>query len=367
MFTHFTGFDFTKADMNDHLEFEAIDSLTSLPFYYMKSVTKPVLPGQGNALFDLSTQLIDSTISAYMDYYQIEGVVFATLAKDRISYLATYGTKNSYTNQPIKASSLFEVASITKPFLAYAALRLYDKGLLDLDLPLSSYLPFQAISNSEYAQLITARQVLTHQTGLPNWPTGGRLDFKFEPGTGFEYSGSAYQYLGRVMESITGKSIDEIMKEEISVGLGIDHLYFKKSFYAYKNKVHGHFNGFPGVIDLPDQPWMAGSLVTNASALAKFIFAIHNRRGLKDETYEQIFSNYIEIPERYKENNWGYRESMGLGFFIEHAPYGRVFKHSGNNGDFKAVFRYYEDLDKGYILLTNGNTGHFIINAIEKI
>jgi hypothetical protein len=93
---------------------------------------------------------------------------------------------------------------------------------------------------------------------------------------------------------------------------------------------------------------------------------VKNRKGLKPETFEMMLSPQIEVPESFRENNWGFEEYMGLGIFVEKTTYGRVFRHSGNNGDFRAIFRIYDDLDMGYILMTNGNTGKFLINSLEK-
>ena len=236
-----------------------------------------------------------------------------------------------------------------------------------MDKPLYQYLDFDIIAGHPYAKLLTARTVLSHQTGLPNWPRNEKVEFKFEPGTAFGYSGSAYQYLGRVLEKLTNKSINQILIEEVTEPLGIENFYFREHPYAYEHKAHGHYNGYPGVIDLPDEPWIAGSLVTNVASLAKFIFALQERKGLKSETYDLMLKPHVDIPLDFRENNWGYDEYMGLGLFIEKAKHGLVLKHSGNNGDFKAVFRLYDKLKMGYIIMTNGNTGHFIINEIEKV
>ncbi|MEO0638681.1 MAG: hypothetical protein AAFY70_03100, partial [Bacteroidota bacterium] len=121
-----------------------------------------------------------------------------------------------------------------------------------------------------------------------------------------------------------------------------------------------------GLIDFPDQPGVAWSLVTNPQALSKFIFALQDRKGLKPETFELMFSTQTKVPEDFAENNWNAKEHVGIGIFVAEAVHGKVIKHSGNNGDFKAVFRLYDGLDMGYIVMVNGNTGHFILDNIEK-
>jgi len=69
---------------------------------------------------------------------------------------------------------VFEAASLSKPVMAYAVLKLADAGKLDLDKPLSQYLDKPYIDNDERLNLITARRVLTHTTGFPNWRPRGQ-------------------------------------------------------------------------------------------------------------------------------------------------------------------------------------------------
>ncbi|MEO1654539.1 MAG: serine hydrolase domain-containing protein, partial [Bacteroidota bacterium] len=256
---------------------------------------------------------------------------------------------------------------ITKPVFTFAVMRLYERGIIDLDKPLAEYLPFDLIKDHEYAGLITARHVLSHQTGFPNWARGGRLEFLFKPGTDFGYSGEGFEYLKRVLEQITGKEVNQILQEEVVEPLGLSHFYFQKEPYAARHKSHGHFNGYPGLIDLPEKPWVAGCLITNATAFMDFAQAIHERKGLKAETYAEMLKPQSSNPKGYQEGNWGYPEHMGLGWFVENTPYGQVFRHSGNNNDFRAMFRLYDKLGMAYMLIVNGNSGFYLINQLEKV
>lgn len=367
----FSGNTFYRADTLTTKPFEVkANDLQNKVTYFLQPEKQQNFKQKGNLLYNLKEngkQKIDETIKSYMQFYGIEGVSFAALKKGEIIYHETYGVKNNYTKEKVTKNTLFEVASITKPVFSFAVLRLYEKGLIDLDKPLYEYLTFEAISENPYSKLITARIVLSHQTGFPNWAENGKLEFMFKPGTAFGYSGEGYEYLKRVIEKITNKEINQVLNEEVVKPLGLEHMYFMKNDYASKNKSHGHYNSYPGKIDLTDKPWVAGCLVTNAISFSKFMTALQSRKGLKPETFNMMLSSQINIPENYRENNWGFDEYMGLGIFVEKTPYGNVFRHSGNNGDFKAMFRLYDDFDMAYIIMTNGNTGHFLINNIEKI
>lgn len=95
------------------------------------------------------------------------------------------------------------------PVFAFVVLRLVDAKILELDKPLYQYLPEQFISADEsYAKQITARMVLTHTSGMPNWRKAGDernapIPLYFKPGSKFQYSGEGMFYLGQEWSSIS--------------------------------------------------------------------------------------------------------------------------------------------------------------------
>jgi CubicO group peptidase (beta-lactamase class C family) len=87
------------------------------------------------------------------------------------SHVDTYnlGVRRAGTTQAVAATSTFQAASLGKVVLAYTTLRLLDRGVLDLDKPLLTYYPYPRLQAAPRANRITARMVLAHTTGLPNW------------------------------------------------------------------------------------------------------------------------------------------------------------------------------------------------------
>ena len=119
------------------------------------------------------------------------------------------------TGDKVDSNTLFEAASITKPVFAFAVQRLAERGVIDLDKPLWLYLPYPDIAYDERYKLITAKHVLTHRTGFPNWRSmneSGKLDIKFTPGTDYGYSGEGFEYLKMVVEKITGKKVEQVLQ-----------------------------------------------------------------------------------------------------------------------------------------------------------
>ena len=96
---------------------------------------------------------------------------------------------------------------MSKPVFAYLVMKLREKGVLDLDTPLSTYAaPPVELKGDPRATLITARRVLSHTTGLPNWRSKEepfRIDFT--PGDRYRYSGEGYSYLQSVVTHLTGR------------------------------------------------------------------------------------------------------------------------------------------------------------------
>lgn len=367
----FNGRAFVKADTLQTMTIRVLpNKKTGNVNFKLYAVPKPTVGLATNILQNLEDQTtqhdLDEVIKWHMEYYQIEGVSFAAFKDGRITYKQAYGVKNNYTKEAVDESTLFEVASITKTVFAYTVMRLYEKGIIDIDEPLYKHLPFERSSNSAYNELLTARIVLSHKSGLPNWGYSSDIEYKFEPGTEYGYSGEAFEYLKRVIEKITDKSIDEVLDAEVVTPLGLENMYFNRQQTGMRLKAYGHSNTFATVKKMPSATGVAYSLTTNPASLAKFIVAIQERKGLKPETFDLMFSKQTTLPEDVRSNVWNYNEYMGLGFFIEEAPYGKVIRHSGSNGNFRAIFRIYDALGMGYIITTNGNSGGFILDNIER-
>ena len=261
--------------------------------------------------------LIDDFIKQYQEYYEIPGVSLAIIKDGQVVYHNTYGVKNTYTKEPVDGNTLFEAASITKTVFAFAVNSLAEKGIIDLDKPLYQYLPFDEIAYDDRYKLMTARHVLSHQTGLPNWAymnPDGRPDLKFTPGTGYGYSGEGFEYLKRVVVKITGKDIGTVLEEEVINPLGLKNMYFEKSDYLAKVVANGHYENFPSRADLPDSPGMAWSMHTEALSFSTFVLALLDRKGLNPATYDEMFRIQSVVPLDEDEKKQGLEIYYGLGY-----------------------------------------------------
>ena len=164
---------------------------------------------------------LEAGIPELMQEAKVPGLAVTLIQHDDIVWSQVYGVRDRDTKAPVTLGTLFEAASLTKPLFAYAALKLCEQGVLDLDIPLVEYLPDDHLSIPlpssgplperlvlEKPQLgrITLRQVLSHTTGFPNWPSKEQpLKSYFTPGERFSYSGASYSVLQSIVEILTGQ------------------------------------------------------------------------------------------------------------------------------------------------------------------
>lgn len=312
---------------------------------------------------------VDHFIETYQKYYQIPGVSLALIKDGGMVYYKTYGVRNTFTGEKVDENTLFEAASITKPVFAFAVQKLSERGIIDLDKPLYLYLPYADIESDERYKLMTARHVLTHRTGFPNWRSmnpDGKLNLRFTPGTEFNYSGEGFEYLKMVVEKITGKKVEQVLQEEVISPIGLYHTFFSRNDSLKRMAANGHYDMLPTPDELPESPGMAYSMYTEARIFTKFALYLLEQKGLNAQTYQtmlQKHSDYVYKPGDEKPKVPTY---MGMSLSIRETPFGKSFGHGGNNGDFKCRFEVYKDLKMGYVIFTNSNTSDALLDACHS-
>ena len=312
---------------------------------------------------------VDNLIESYQKYYRIPGVSLALIKDGKVVYHKVYGVTNAMTGEKVNDLTLYEAASITKPVFAFAVQRLAERGVIDLDKPLYLYLPYDDIAYDDRYKLITARHVLTHRTGFPNWRSmneDGKLNLKFTPGTGYGYSGEGFEYLKMVVEKITGKKVEQVLQEEVITPMGLYHTFFSKNDSLQRMVAYGHFDGLPSNNDLPESPGMAYSMHTEANIFTRFMLYLLEQNGLKREMYDTMFQKHSEYNYDPGEEKPKIPAYMGMSLEIRETPYGKSFGHGGNNGDFKCKFEVYKDQKMGYAIFTNSSTSDLLLENIPK-
>ena len=115
----------------------------------------------------LTAEQLDSFLSEQMEELNMPGLSIAIVNNGSVVYHRTLGVKNAQSGELIDKQTAFEAASITKSVFAYYIMRMVDEGVIDLDTPLHEYLPNYDLDHDPRYTSITARLILTHQSGLP--------------------------------------------------------------------------------------------------------------------------------------------------------------------------------------------------------
>ncbi len=183
---------------------------------------------------------------------QIEGIVDQAMIDDpipgfalcivwdgQVVYSEGFGLADLEEKRPVTPQSLLMQGSVTKSFTAMAVLRLAEQGLIDLDAPVTDYLPYFSMADERYRE-ITVRMLLSHRAGLPDSPDFwqepldtamnpleqavrdlNELTLLFAPDTGWSYSSYGYSALGAIIAAVTGQPFERYMQEEWLEPLGM--------------------------------------------------------------------------------------------------------------------------------------------------
>src|SRR5262245_27623428 len=165
---------------------------------------------------------LPETIHSLLSRYEVPGATIAVVKDGRLAENVAYGVKNTTTGERTEVDTVFEAASLSKPVFAYAVLWMAQRGELDLDKPLIDDVDRSEIAGDTRVRKITARIVLSQSSGLPNWrPRDSRLAIAFTPGERFSYSGEAFVWLQRVVEKISGQSLEDFMRDRVLAPFGM--------------------------------------------------------------------------------------------------------------------------------------------------
>lgn len=234
----------------------------------------------GGPKADDRTVFFDREISRLMQEAGVPGLSIAVIRKGKISWSGAFGVRDRKSGEPVDENTMFEAASLTKTVTAFAALRLVEQGRLDIDRPLHEYFPageYQKLDGDKRYEKLTARLILTHMTGLPNWG----VRFIREPGERFGYSGEGFLYLGRAVAAISGRSLQDFAKQEIFEPLGMAHTSFvwNETYAADGASAHDAHGKSAGLRKITEANG-ASSLLTTARDYGSFLCAMLDDRGL---------------------------------------------------------------------------------------
>jgi len=311
-------------------------------------------------------------LEALMRERKVPGISLVIIENAEIALHMELGLKNSQKKDPIDENTIFETASLSKPVFTYGILKLVENGKLDLDKPLSEYLYYTDITNDQRVNFITARMVLTHTSGFPNWrPKNEPLKIYFQPGERFSYSGEGFLYLQKVVEHISGLSLEKYMLKNVFVPLKMSHSSF--IWTNESKKANGHNSDGSPIEKVREVPQNAAfTLHSNPLDYAKVVIAILNGVGLNSKTITEMLRPQIKVQEGSTnsiENYTGQLSnsvSWSLGWGIQFTEMGDSFWHWGDNKGFKSFILGSKSHNHAMIIFTNSSNGLMLISEMIK-
>jgi CubicO group peptidase (beta-lactamase class C family) len=301
-------------------------------------------------------------------YRQFNGT--ALVAEDgKVVYKGAFGMANMEWNIPNAPDTKFRLGSITKQFTATLILQLVEQGKIKLDGKLSDYLPEY---RKDTGEKVTIHHLLTHTSGIPSYTSQPGFfenvsrnpykvadfvkkyasgDLEFEPGSKFFYNNSGYFLLGAIIERVTGKTYEQVLKENIFDPLGMknsgyDHYdtILQKRAAGYRPTPNGYINA--PYLDM-SLPYAAGSLYSTVEDLYLWDQALYTDKLLTAESKALMYKPFLE---QYA-YGWVVRDAS---FKVNGQPLPLITHDGGINGFTTRIVRYPKE--KNLIVLLD-NTG----------
>jgi CubicO group peptidase (beta-lactamase class C family) len=301
------------------------------------------------------------------------GLAIGIVKDGRLVYARGFGVmKLGEAEQPVTPETIFHMASVTKPFVGTAVMQLVEQGRVDLDSPVTKYLPYFELKDDRFAS-ITVRHLLTHTSGMPDvddyrWDKpeydAGSLErhvrslrdkpLLWAPGTKFAYSNLGYEVLGDLVAKASGKSFEDFVEANILAPLNMTSstLLVTKADPAriapgYTTDEHGQ------ATPVAHYPYNrchtpSSNLHSNVADMAKWVAANLNRgelnggRILKSSTFDEVWSQ----SKLFR---------VGISWFFDDRDGQQVVWHDGDDTGFQTLVKLLPARGIGVIVMANSD------------
>jgi CubicO group peptidase (beta-lactamase class C family) len=301
----------------------------------------------GRAQTTDSATAIDEYIRGRMPDLRTPGVSVVVVEGDQVVLSRGYGLADREAGTPMTEDTPVAVASTTKGMTALAMMQLVEQGLVDLDAPVTRYLP-DFTMDDDRAAAITVRQVLSHTSGIPaGTATDGAQDdqalqrrvaalasveLRYAPGSGYEYSLDGYSVAGLIVQTVSGVPYEDYLAANLFEPFGMARTTFDLSRAAELGSATAYTKsrGFvsAGPLPLSRAANPGGGVLTTARDVGNYFVALLN--GGAFEGTRVISPGSIE--QMWTPEPASGVEAYGLGWGVEQVSGMRVLSHGGDLG-----------------------------------
>lgn len=322
-----------------------------------------------------------SRFRAALDRHRVPGGSIAILDGDDLLEVAA-GVLNVNTGERATPGSLFQIGSITKSYAATLVMQLVDEGRLDLDVPVTRYLPEFSVLDEDVTTRVTMRHLLSHTSGIQGdhfvdtgrgddcvrrfVETCAELGQSHPLGATMSYCNTGYVVAGAVIEELTGMTWDDALRTRLAEPLGLERTVTLAEDALRFGVAFGHVVEAGKAAEaapqwsLPRSCGPAGLICSTAADVVNFArMHLDDGRGrngkqvLSPGSVKAMQQEQIVIPDPYTlGSHWG------LGWILFDWDGRRLFGHDGNTIGQSAFLRILPERNLAVALLTNGGNAH---------
>ncbi len=319
----------------------------------------------------LQTEL-EPKLTREIQQQHIPGFAIGVIKDGKLVYAKGFGVSKLGEPTPVTTKSLFHMASVTKTFVATSIMQLVEAGKIDLDAPLTRYLPYFRMADERY-KTITIRQMLSHLSGIPDvadyhWDKpeydDGALErfvrsiasekLIFAPGEKFAYSNAAYEALGDVIAKVSGESFEDYVQHHILTPLGMKDstLLVRKANPQLLTSPHvkeGDRIVVSKIFPYNRAHSPSSTLYSNIEDMSRWAMANLNRgeldgqRILKRETIDQMWRPVTDALNLKEGISWFSAEQLGHRFVL----------HAGGDIGFRSFLMLAPDDGVAVVAMSN--------------
>ena len=311
---------------------------------------------------------------------RVPGAAMALVRRGEPLFAGCYGLADLEWRRPVTPTTVFRLASLSKPFTALTVLLLEQDGLLDLDAPIGEYLP----GYPAHAAEVRVRHLLTHTSGIPNFTRQSDFDGKasridhtdgdvlarfaalpleFEPGSRYAYCNSGYRLLDMIAAGVSGAPYADVLAERVLTPAGMHDTRVLSDEAIVPERARGYHNGPDGFVNAPylsmTIPGGAGGLGSTLEDLLRFDRALREGTLAGAALQRRLFT-----PVRL---SGGRAEDYGLGWVFNTYRGRRLVYHDGGIEGFASLYVRVPDEDLSIIMLTNLGGHSHAPAAVELI
>ncbi|MGA9572386.1 MAG: serine hydrolase domain-containing protein [Lysobacterales bacterium] len=289
-----------------------------------------IVPSADNDASAHATTLFEQAVASPT----VPGISVAIAGKDGVIWARGFGWADVENRVPMSTVTRMRIGSVAKPFTAAALMRLYDRGKIDLDADVRTYVPAWPATHAT----ITLRQLTSHTSGIRHYegeeflsnryyPTiVASLDvfkdspLKFEPGTGQSYSTYAWTLVSAAIEGADGgRSFADIVQQEVFTPLNMQDSALDVQYEIIPNRqrpytvVEGELRNAPQTDH--SYKWGGGGFIASTSDVARFAMAHLVGDFLKKDTVAEMFTPAALAGGGYSQYGIGWQ--IGFGIYLE--------------------------------------------------